>query len=126
MTSWMYVFVGGGLGSALRYIMAQNYNNVGQENMLFPLGTFLANAISCFILGILVAKQWNSTLSPSYMLLLATGFCGGFSTFSTFIFEVFQFSQKDQLLSGLGYVSLSFVVGILMLVVGIKLQQTLL
>ena len=73
-----------------------------------------------------MAKQGSESLSSSHSLLFATGFCGGFSTFSTFIYEMYVYMQKDQLLLGIGYVSLSFILGVIMLWVGIKFHQNVL
>ncbi|MFZ1750756.1 MAG: fluoride efflux transporter CrcB [Saprospiraceae bacterium] len=123
--AWIYVFIGGGTGSILRYILAQRYNSVGQELVTFPLGTFLANIISCFILGILIQKQIADHIDENYRLLLAIGFCGGFSTFSTFGYELYMYMQKGQLYAGTGYVLLSIIGGIIVIILGIKLHSWL-
>ncbi|MBC7883914.1 MAG: fluoride efflux transporter CrcB [Saprospiraceae bacterium] len=122
MMSWCIVFLGGGLGSVCRYFLAKQWNT-DQENMVFPLGTFLANILSCYILGILIQKQINGPVNEDLRLLVATGFCGGFSTFSTFGYEIYIYLQKGQLWFGLGYILLSLILGLAAIYLGIKTNQ---
>ena len=84
---FLMVFIGGGLGSICRYTIARLLQHY---NLIFPLATFLANVISCIILGALIGWSLKNTMSPSMKLLWLTGFCGGFSTFSTFTYETFH------------------------------------
>ena len=121
MTSLVVVFLGGGFGSICRYLLVKQYSYSGQEYHSIPYGTAIANLLSCFILGILIQKQFDGTLTENSRLLLATGFCGGFSTFSTFGYEIYMFIEKGQLLFGLGYTFLSLFFGIFAIFIGIKL-----
>ncbi len=84
--SSLWVFIGGGLGSLCRYYTGLWLAHSGQ----FPLGTWVANILSCVMLGVLLAASSRHWLAPEYRLLLVTGFCGGFSTFSTFSNEMLQ------------------------------------
>lgn len=85
----LLVFAGGGLGSALRYLTGKWFSSL--FHLPFPVATLMINVTACFILGWLVGtadhKQW---LSASSRLFWAVGFCGGFSTFSTFSQETFS------------------------------------
>lgn len=80
------VFLGGGLGSLCRYGIARLLAN---QALQFPLATLIANIISCLILGYCTGLVLKDSLSMSTRLLVMTGFCGGFSTFSTFTGETF-------------------------------------
>ncbi|HRG91060.1 MAG TPA: fluoride efflux transporter CrcB [Chitinophagales bacterium] len=86
--NYILVFVGGGSGSVVRYLLSRYF--VHQPGA-FPLSTFLSNTISSFILGALVAYMASKpTGNDNLRLFIATGFCGGFSTFSTFSYETFS------------------------------------
>ena len=76
----LWVFLGGGLGSVLRY----GINNLIGSSHNFPLATLMANFLSSLALGVLFGMSGNDLLSDRQKLIFMTGFCGGFSTFSTF------------------------------------------
>lgn len=91
---WFIVFLGGGAGSILRYGVSQI---VSKTNLNFPWATFSVNILGSLLIGIFVA--YYSKVQPEVQLnrlLWVTGFCGGFTTFSTFSLEVIQFAQKNQ------------------------------
>ena len=80
----LLVFLGGGLGSALRFIIAKNLNPVSS----LPIGTLLVNFSGSLLIGFILGLGLKQeVLSANTTLLLATGFCGGFTTFSAFSFE---------------------------------------
>jgi CrcB protein len=82
----LLVGLGGSIGSILRYLCQKWINESYEHN--FPLATFLVNVSGCLLIGILYAlADKGNLLSPQTRLLLVTGFCGGFTTFSTFAFE---------------------------------------
>ena len=85
-TNILIVGLGGGAGSILRYLCQKWINESYQHN--FPLATFLVNVSGCLLIGIFYALgEKGNILSPQTRLLLVTGLCGGFTTFSTFAFE---------------------------------------
>ncbi len=115
--SYLWVFIGGGFGSILRFMMAR----LSGEAQLFPLSTFLANAVSCLILGWLVAYHYREGVPLDYRLLLMTGFCGGFSTFSTFSLETLELLQGGHWGYALLNVFGSLLVGLICIYLGMKI-----
>lgn len=117
-----------GLGSAgggiLRYLTGKWIHNL--TTITFPLGTLAVNVIGCFIIGLIycIFDRGNST-DTSMQLLLATGFCGGFTTFSSFMHENFTMIENGQFLHLILYTCLSVVLGLLALYLAIYLVKSL-
>ena len=97
LTNFAVVFIGGGIGSVVRFgISLAMYN---YYRTVFPLATLLSNLLSCFIFGLVfyfLGEKWNTEMS--LRLLLVTGFCGGFSTFSAFSFETVELMKSGYFL----------------------------
>ena len=117
MMHWWLVFLGGGLGSLVRFAMARW---LVQPGLHFPWATFWTNLISCAVLGVLAGLRLKGLLQPNAQYLLMTGFCGGFSTFSTLSLEAWSLLEQQHLTLALLYVLLSVVLGVLMIFCGIK------
>ena len=117
MMHWWLVFLGGGLGSLVRFAMARW---LVQPGLYFPWATFWTNLISCAVLGVLAGLRLKGLLQPNAQYLLMTGFCGGFSTFSTLSLEAWSLLEQQHLTLALLYVLLSVVLGVLMIFCGIK------
>jgi CrcB protein len=121
MKNLLLVFVGGGLGSTLRYIIGKYLNSTESG---IPWGTFTANILGSFLIGLILGlAAKNNTFSHSQTLLLATGFCGGFTTFSTFAYENHIFLKSGDFLSFAMYTIASFIVGFLMVFLAMYLVK---
>lgn len=103
------VFAGGGGGALARYGLARWAAAAGREAYW---GTLAANALACGLLAYLLLAPARQADPPTARLLLATGFCGGFSTFSTFGFEAFALLQDGRPLAAAAYVGASVALGI--------------
>jgi len=102
MQNLIIVMIGGATGSALRYwVGIQIPLRVGE----FPTPTFLVNMVGSFILGCLVAGSMTQTPIPRpLLLLLATGFCGGFTTYSAFAVENVALFENGNILAAMLYI----------------------
>ena len=118
MLSYLLVFLGGGLGSICRYGIA---HLLATYKLAFPLATFLANVISCVVLGLLVGLNLKGEIHHHYRFLLMTGFCGGFSTFSTFSAETFLLFESGDLLAAFANIALSLIVCLFCIYIGIRM-----
>lgn len=110
MKQLLLVFIGGGFGSVCRYLIGKFLNNT---NTGIPYGTFVANILGSFLIGfILGLAAKNETLNQNQTLLLATGFCGGFTTFSTFAYENHMFLKSGDFITFAIYAIASFTLGL--------------
>ena len=108
MKAIILVFVGGGLGSALRFLLGRWI--AGLYHHSFPLGTLMVNVSACLVLGILIGlADHRQMLTAHSRLFWTVGFCGGFSTFSAFSQETFGLLQNGFMATSVLYVGLSLV-----------------
>jgi fluoride exporter len=99
----LFIFLGGGLGSVVRFGTGKWIGTL--HNQQFPYGTLVANIVACLILGFVIGMADHKQLiSPAARLFWAVGFCGGFSTFSTFSAETIALLQNGFHLSTVLYV----------------------
>jgi len=122
MKALLMVFLGGGLGSICRYSISLLF----QENHLgFPTKTFLANLLSCIVLGLMMGLILKHSVDDKVKLFVMAGFCGGFSTFSTFSGEVFTLIETNQSVTAIVYILTSVVICTLVLFASYLLGQSI-
>jgi CrcB protein len=102
---YLYIALGGAAGSLLRYSLGGAVQRVSAGG--FPIGTLFVNVSGCFIIGVLVRQFMNMQLSPELRALLIVGFCGGFTTFSTFSAETVGLVEGGEYSRAVSYVLLS-------------------
>lgn len=121
MKQLILVFIGGGLGSVLRFLIGKWLNSTDAG---IPYGTFTANILGSLLIGFILGMSFkNETLTQNQTLLLATGFCGGFTTFSTFAYENHIFLKSGDFTSFALYTIASFIVGFFAVFAGIYLVK---
>ena len=123
MKSFLLVFVGGGLGSGLRYLITIAMN---QYSKVLPFGTFTVNMLGCFLIGLILGyAQKENTLTSNQTLLLATGFCGGFTTFSAFANENLELRKNGEIFNFSVYTVGSVLIGILAVFIGFNFYKNI-
>lgn len=119
----LLVGAGGFAGSVARFLSQQLISRYYPSS--FPWGTFLVNVTGCFIIGLIYAlSQKGNLVSPEMRLLLATGFCGGFTTFSSFAYENITLMRDGEMLYTFLYVASSIILGFLAAYVGVIIVKS--
>ena len=117
----LIIGAGGFIGTILRYSISQFIQ--AKALSAFPFGTLAVNIIGCFVIGIVFALSERTTMSAEWRLFLATGICGGFTTFSAFSSETFSLLREGQIWYASAYVILSLLLGILATFVGYSILR---
>ena len=115
----LLVTLGGAFGSVCRYLVSRMMESS------FPWGTFTVNILGSLLIGLLVGLVTKGVLSPDMKLLLVTGFCGGFTNFSTFANESFGMMKAGDALQMALYLGASVVIGILAVWLGMSISETI-
>jgi len=112
--NFILVGIGGALGSIIRFAIGKLISE--RSKSTFPLGTFFVNFTGSYLLGVIS----NLSLAENISLLIAYGFLGAYTTFSTFMYEGFKLFQENEKLNALIYISGSIILGIISFSLGIK------
>ncbi len=121
MKIFLFIGLGGFLGSVLRYYMGLYIQERLQLD--WPTGTFAVNFLGCLLIGMLFILSERTSIDQETRLMLAVGFCGGLTTFSSFSFETLNLLRNGQFLAALSYVGFSLLFGLLGVWAGMQVMR---
>lgn len=120
----LLVGLGGGVGSIFRYLTSVLVTKHFPSP--FPWGTLVVNVVGCLLIGLLLGMiEKNQLLSPGLRLLLVTGFCGGYTTFSAFALENVNLFSNQHALTAILYIAASIGLGLLAVWAGLYLIKSI-
>lgn len=118
----LVVGMGSFVGGILRYLLSRYIQNFSAVS--FPWGTLWVNVVGCFLIGLFYGLfEKGNLMNPHLRLFMTVGFCGGFTTFSTFMNESFQLLKSDDFLMLLFYLALSLLGGFLSVYIGYQVVR---
>jgi CrcB protein len=120
--SLLFIGTGGFLGSISRFLASKYLQN--NFPSVFPIGTFFVNITGCLLIGLIYGfSERSSLLSPGWKLFLTVGFCGGFTTFSTFANENLALLRDGEFFNFFLYTGLSVFLGIAATLFGVLITK---
>lgn len=123
MQKYLFIAIGGALGSMMRFWVGNEISS--RLGTRFPFGTLIINISACFIIGLsLEFLNHRANLNPSWRFLVPVGFIGAYSTFSTFEWETFSNITHGAFWIGILYVAVSLIAGLIAVGLGVALART--
>lgn len=120
---FIYLALGGSIGAILRYLLS--LFSVKYLAWGLPMGTLMANLIGSFLIGLAFVFFGRDQIALNVKIFLFIGIFGSFTTLSTFMFESFELIRMGSIKTALVYISMSNIIGLLMVYLGFQLGEYL-
>ena len=120
---FLYLALGGSIGTILRYLVS--LYSIKHLAWGFPVGTLLVNLIGSFLIGFAFVFLGREQIALNLRVFLFIGIFGSFTTFSTYMFESYEFFKLGDIKMALSYVAVSNILGLLMVYLGFVLAEYL-
>ncbi len=117
----LLIGTGSFIGGIFRYLLSQFIQI--RISSLIPYGTFWVNIIGCFLIGLIYGLSDRGNLDPDWRLFLATGICGGFTTFSAFSNDAISLMRDGQFFPAFIYLSSTVIFGLIATLIGIAIPK---
>jgi CrcB protein len=125
VSRFLLIALGGSLGAVARY--GASFWVQERVTSVFPYGTFIVNLTGCLLMGLTMTRlNEGPEVSVNWRFLVPVGFIGGYTTFSSFVFEMFRLAEQGTPLIGLAYLASSVILGYLALWLGVILARAFL
>ncbi|NPD44726.1 MULTISPECIES: fluoride efflux transporter CrcB [unclassified Lentimicrobium] len=118
---FLYLALGGSIGAILRYLVS--LYSIKFLACGFPIGTLLVNLIGSFLIGFAFVLLGREQIAPNLKIFLFIGIFGSFTTFSTYMFESYEFFKMGDIKMALSYIAISNILGLLMVYLGFVLAE---
>ena len=124
MSILLSIFLGGGVGALLRFLISEQTNRLFLSS--FPFGTIVVNILGAFLMGFVVSYFADKVnISQNIKMFLTIGFLGGFTTFSTFNLDFYQLFSNGEILASLLYLFATFALTVIAFYLGLSLFKFL-
>ena len=122
MAILLSIFLGGGFGALLRFLISEQINRLFLNS--FPLGTIVVNVLGAFLIGLAVSYfSGKVNFSQNMKMFLIIGFLGGFTTFSTFNLDFYQLFSNGEIVASLLYLFATFILTVIAFYLGLSLVK---